>query len=36
MRVAHQNDEHVPEHELIDSARMIALALMDWCGVEGA
>jgi acetylornithine deacetylase len=36
MRVAHQNDEHVPEHELIDSARMIALALMDWCEVEGA
>jgi Acetylornithine deacetylase/Succinyl-diaminopimelate desuccinylase and related deacylases len=34
MRVAHQSDEFVPESELIDCAKMIALTLMDWCGVE--
>lgn len=32
-RVAHQNDEHVPEEDLIDATKLIASVILDWCGV---
>jgi acetylornithine deacetylase len=32
-RLAHQNDERVPEDELITATKAIALTLLSWCGV---
>jgi acetylornithine deacetylase len=32
--VAHQNDENVPEADLLDATRTIALTLLDWCGTK--
>jgi acetylornithine deacetylase len=34
-RIAHQNDENVPEADLLDATRMIALTILDWCGIAG-
>lgn len=34
MRVAHQNDENIREDDLLDTTRMIALTILDWCGFE--
>ena len=31
-RAAHQNDESIPVGELLDTTRMIALTILDWCG----
>ena len=31
-RVAHQNDENILEEDLLDTTRMIALTILDWCG----
>ena len=33
MRVAHQNDEYLSEEGLLQTTRMIALTIMDWCGI---
>ncbi len=33
--VAHGPDEHVAIDELIDAAKIYALAIIEWCGVEG-
>ena len=33
-RVCHQSDENISEQDLIDATKMIALTLIDWCGVE--
>jgi acetylornithine deacetylase len=35
-RMAHQSDEHVQEASVVDAARMIALTILDWCGVAKA
>lgn len=32
--LAHQSDEHLPVSELITATKAIALAIIDWCGVE--
>lgn len=34
-RVAHQNDESITERDLLDTTAMIALTILDWCGVAG-
>lgn len=33
--VAHQDNEYIPIDEYIDSIKMIALAIMEWCEMEG-
>jgi len=33
-RVAHQNNESLAEEELIKAVKTIALALVNWCGIE--
>ena len=33
--VAHQDNEFVPVEEYIEAVKMIALAIMEWCQVEG-
>ncbi len=32
-RVAHQNDEHLVEDDLVRATQAIAMMVMDWCGV---
>lgn len=34
-RLAHHSDEFVPVEEVIAATKMIALTIMEWCGVEG-
>jgi hypothetical protein len=34
--VAHGSDEHVPVHEIVAAAKMLALVVCRWCGVRGA
>jgi len=32
-RLAHQNDENIGEEEILATARVIAVTLLDWCGI---
>ena len=35
IRVAHAPDEHLEVDELLTAAKVVALLLAEWCGVEG-
>ncbi len=32
-RLAHQSDEHIAEQDILDTAKVIALTIMKWCGI---
>jgi acetylornithine deacetylase len=33
-RVAHQNNESLQEEELIKATKIIALTILNWCGIK--